>query len=85
MTSYGLNDTVALPPGYYSALEWGLAVLLGAIQGLVNPSVVQLAASRKERLETRNLEVGTLSLNALPLNNGSRYNINTDQMQGRLV
>ena len=84
LTSYALNDTIALPVGYESALEYALAAMLGGIEGVINPFVIEQASARKERIQTRNVEPPTLSLNGLPIGSNDRYDITTDQVRGNL-
>lgn len=63
LTSFSLNDTVTLSPGYKRALESNLSIEMAGSYGIeVPPSVVKIAQESKARLKIKNYRTNTLKL-----------------------
>lgn len=70
----GMFDAVRFPPGYESALVYGLSLRLGN----QNPVDAQIAANAKRQVKARNARTTTLAMPAPLAGRGRRYNILSD-------
>lgn len=77
ISNYALDDTVALPSGYYGALEYGLASILGDIYGVNVDKVQRTANNRLTRIKRMNEKSRELSFNQISSGSG-HYDINSD-------
>lgn len=77
---YASTDEVALPPGYFRALRYGLALELAPeYQVSAGPDVMRIASSAKRNLKAANSRTPTLQAPVeLQSPQGGRYNIFTD-------
>lgn len=86
ISEFGINDVLALPPGYQSALEYGLASLIARLNGLNNQSLQMEYDKRIARIKRNNSEQRQASLRMLPSSSWrGGYNVYTDQFSGDLT
>ena len=75
-----LNTTVTLPPGYYKALRYGLAVELAPEYGKApTPAVINGAIESKENIKRQNIKPSYLDCDAATLSNYPRFNYRTGE------
>lgn len=78
-TFTSLTETVNLPPGYYRAIKYNLALELAPeYQVDPQPDVRMIATEAMKLLKTRNIRLPTSRVDAALLSNYSNYNINAD-------